>query len=190
MTTARKTERRIKLIKDLADCIKNYRYFDDTTKRDNSERELQKAIFYELMEDIPSYLTGHYHKDEEYYKNEIHEIFRWEQNKYHSVKNFALFNTNHRPDAKLFIPDRSQTSVAIELKRGDSGSNLRSGLGQAILYSKQFDFVIYTFIDTTRNRNIRSSISGRSNPNNDDVSIERKLISELWDYHNVRFQIV
>ena len=40
--------------------------------------------------------------------------------------------------------------IAVEVKRGQSGSAIREGIGQALVYaaSQDFDFVNYLFIDT------------------------------------------
>jgi hypothetical protein len=94
------------------------------------------------------------------------------------VKNFTVFSTNHRPDAILELED---LRIAIEIKKSEAGASLRSGLGQCIIYSSEYDFVIYIFVDITPNQNIRKSV---------DAEREKKIIDDLWQSHNVSFEIV
>lgn len=53
-------------------------------------------------------------------------------------------------------------------------------MGQA-LYSTEFDFVLYLFVDITPNQNIRKSTEGQR---------EKEIIEDLWNSHNVMFDII
>ncbi|MGU9957367.1 MAG: hypothetical protein ACNYPI_06980 [Arenicellales bacterium WSBS_2016_MAG_OTU3] len=95
-----------------------------------------------------------------------------------TVNNFTVFSTNHRPDAILDLED---FRIGIEIKKGEGGGTLRSGLGQCLLYSSEFDFILYLFVDITPNQNIQKSTNG---------SREKEIIEDLWQSHNVMFDII
>jgi hypothetical protein len=73
--------------------------------------------------------------------------------------------------------------VAVEVKRGENGSAVREGLGQSLVYSscEDFDFVVYLFVDTSRDKKIRDSLNR---------SLDSTFIQSLWDERNIRFAIV
>ena len=49
------------------------------------------------------------------------------------------------------------------------------------LYSSAFDFVVYLYVDISKDKKIRDSMVGEK---------EQELINDLWDNHNVLFQVV
>lgn len=117
----------------------------------------------------------------EYVKKKSKEFvanFQWEQKITTTVNNFTVFSTNHRPDAILNLDN---FRIGIEIKKGDGGTALRSGLGQCLLYSTEFDFILYLFVDITPNQNIRRSTEGQR---------EKDIIEDLWNSHNVMFDII
>jgi len=72
----------------------------------------------------------------------------------------------------------SDLKVAIEIKRGSSGSDLRSGIGQSIIYSTHYDFVITLFIDTSDDKRVFNARQG---------SNEINFTETLWKNYNIKF---
>ena len=88
-----------------------------------------------------------------------------------------FMGANHRPDMAI----NDHISVAIEVKRGFNGASIREGIGQSMVYSTYYDFVVYLFIDTNKDKSIRKSLG---NPP------EQQFIKTLWDNHNIKFVVV
>ena len=61
----------------------------------------------------------------------------WEGDVNTTVNNFTFFGTQHRPD---FVVKIDRLSVAVEVKKGETGSSLREGIGQSLelLYPSYF----------------------------------------------------
>ena len=90
----------------------------------------------------------------------------------------ALLKLPARPNFKVNFED---LEVAVEIKRGESGAAVREGLGQAVVYAQRFDFVVYLFIDTSKDKKVLASMEGTQ---------ERSLIETLSDTFNIRFDVV
>ena len=71
--------------------------------------------------------------------------------------------------------------IAVEVKRVGSGSALREGIGQALVYSVKYDFVVVLAIDVTPDGGLKSSMN---------APLERSFLELLWERHNARFAIV
>jgi len=71
--------------------------------------------------------------------------------------------------------------MAVEIKIGDAGSDVRGGLGQSLVYVAEYDFVTYVFVDSSRDGKIARAQDNR---------FESDLIESLWDKYNVRFEVV
>ena len=102
----------------------------------------------------------------------------WEGNVSKSLIPTELFGVTHRPDFAIEI---DSMWIAVEIKCRDSASAIRSGLGQAIVYSTDYDFVIYLLIDTSPDSVIAQSAENEA----EDVFIQM-----LWNDHNIRFVII
>lgn len=151
-----------------------------TSRKKNTEYNIQKAVFLRLNSVISDILQKEYGMRKSLADEVPSSYFKFEQNTNTTVNNFSLFSTGHRPDGVLEIPNEG-LRIAIEIKQGDSGGAIRSGIGQAVVYSYEFDFVIYFFVDTTPGNNIKSSAAGIK---------ENDLIESLWDNYNVKLVIV
>jgi len=179
MKIAKKTKRREKLLDSILKHMMNHTMFSDKVSRTrDTESMIQKNLFLYLEDEdrLKKCIEDYGMTDKK--SAELAASFQWEQKKTTTVKNFSVFSTNHRPDAVL---DMEDFRIGIEIKKGDSGTALRSGLGQCLIYGSEFDFAIYLFVDMTDNRNILKSLDGER---------ERKIINDLWDNYNVKFDIV
>ena len=61
------------------------------------------------------------------------------------------------------------------------GSSLREGIGQSLVYASAFDFVVYLYVDISKDKKIRDAKNGTH---------EQALIQELWEDHNALFEVV
>lgn len=102
----------------------------------------------------------------------------WEGDVNRKIHNFEFLGVQHRPDFEVLLRD---LRIAIEVKRGDSGGEVRAGIGQAIVYSQLYDFVIYLMIDASDHRTICASLEGER---------EQQFLARLWREHNVRLIVV
>lgn len=104
----------------------------------------------------------------------------WEGDKNTTINHIRFLGVQHRPDFKVLIDD---LRIAVEVKRGENGSAVREGIGQSLVYacSKDFDFVVYVFVDTSKDKKIReATLEPR----------EQAFIESLWAEYNVRFAVV
>ena len=62
-----------------------------------------------------------------------------------------------------------------------TGSAIREGIGQTLVYAIAYDFVIYAFYDTTAEKRVSQSASH---------PVESAFIADLWEHHNVRFEVI
>ncbi|MCK4558642.1 MAG: hypothetical protein KAV45_02590 [Calditrichia bacterium] len=180
MARAVQTQKRIKLLDTIIRKMSKHELFsENVNRRHDTEAQIQKALFLRLQDELPKILQSQFGFTKEKAQKTVHKEFLWEKNVNTTVNNFTFFATNHRPDS-VFSIDK-ELRIAIEIKKGDSGSALRSGIGQALVYSTQFDFVIYFFVDISPGFDIKSSFTGRK---------EKELINSLWQGHNIKFKVV
>jgi hypothetical protein len=177
MKMAKKTDRRVKLLNSIISHMKSHNMFSkQVSRKRDTENVIQKNLFLALEDHLGKYLIKY--GVGEVKSKKIVANFQWEQKLTTTVNNFTIFSTNHRPDAILDLDD---FRIGIEIKKGDGGSSLRNGLGQCLLYSSEFDFVLYLFVDITPNQNIHKSTKGQR---------EKDIIEDLWNNHNVMFDII
>lgn len=161
----------------------NSRFDRSVFKRNSSdfkESVIQKNIFDDLRKKLPKLINMSFGTSEAKCKKGINEIFKFEGNVKTVVPNFITFGVGNRPDAIIILKD-SDYKFCLEIKKGKNSQALRSGLGQSLVYSNRFDFVIYFFIDTSNTGDIEKSIT---------ANYETSLIESLWDNYNIKFQIV
>lgn len=116
--------------------------------------------------------------DEETARRRADRALVWEGDVQRKIHNFEFLGVSHRPDYEILLRD---VRIALEVKRGDSGTEVRAGIGQAIVYSQMYDFVIYLMIDASDHRTIAQSLDGDR---------EKLFLERLWDEHNVRLIVV
>lgn len=180
MQKTAQTQKRSSLVDEIILVLKKHEIFSEiVTRQHTTEGLLQKVLFLRLEEKLPYILSNSFGFSQKKSTTIVKESFKWEQKITTPVPSFNFFATNHRPDAVLEINE--ELRIAIELKKGDSGQSLRDGIGQALVYSTQFNFIIYLFVDTTKALDIFSSFTG---------SKEQALINSLWKNYNVKFIVV
>jgi hypothetical protein len=173
------TQKRIQFLDSILEAMKKHEIFSDIVSRKNdTEYQIQKNLFLRLQNELPNLLISSFGYSEKKAKHIVKNNFKWEQKKTTTVSTFSFFATNHRPDAEL---EFDNLRIAIEIKKGDNGLAIRSGIGQSIVYYTEFDFVLYFFVDTSPGNNIKSNCSGGK---------ENLLIESLWNNYNIKFIVV
>lgn len=102
----------------------------------------------------------------------------WESDVKTTINNIIFLGVQHRPD---FLVDIYGLRIGVEIKRGDDGSSIREGLGQSLVYSTEYDFVVYLFIDISSDKKIGRSYNGQE---------EKQMVKSLWENYNIWFDVV
>ena len=110
--------------------------------------------------------------------NKANASINWSGHRGKTIHNLKVLGVLHRPDFEIEVDG---TRIAVEVKKGEDGSSVREGVGQSLLYSVAYHFVIYVLVDATGDFSIRESIEGMA---------EESLIKGLWDLFNIRLQVV
>jgi hypothetical protein len=176
-----KSKKRVKIVESIASAISSNKIFDVIDYRNRNEDYIKQYMHQPLI----SELEALYHDlelskstDMDLVRQKAKDCLLWEGDVNTTVNNFTFFGTQHRPD---FVVKIDKLRVAVEVKKGESGHSLREGIGQSLVYSSEFDFVVYLYVDISKDKKIRDSMGG---------SQEQELINDLWDNHNVLFQVV
>jgi len=176
--TASKGKRRTELIGLVSEAITHDDIFGTINYRNKSEDEIKQFIYPHLVDRLIEREMGlkpHWSKDKA--KAEIKKRLKWEGNVNTTVHHMLFMGTQNRPDMVL---ETDGLRIAIEFKRGDKGSDLRSGIGQSMIYATGYDFVIYMFVDTSADKRIKNAQTGE---------IEATFIQMLWDRYNIKFAV-
>jgi hypothetical protein len=176
-----KSKRRIKIIESIASAISSKKIFDVIDYRNRNEDYIKQYMHQPLiseLEELYEQLQTSKTIDKELIKEKAKNCLMWEGDVNTTVNNFTFFGTQHRPD---FIVKIDSLDVAVEVKKGETGSSLREGIGQSLVYASTFDFVVYLYVDISKDKKICSSTYGKK---------EKNLITNLWENHNILFQVV
>ena len=102
----------------------------------------------------------------------------WEGDVKASIKNMKFLGASHRPDFEVLLP---WAKIAVEIKRGSSGQQVRDGLGQCLVYAQKYEFVVFVMIDSSKSAKIKRSV--KSDP-------ESRFLKSLWDNYNIKFAVM
>jgi len=174
---ASKTKGRTSLLKGIVDVISDKAIFDTIDYRKKSEDTIKQFMYQPLLGSFVKRLTDNGIPGDKAYESAKKSII-WESNMQSTLHNMVLFGTQHRPDFEVKIDG---LNIAIEVKKGSVGNDLRSGFGQCLMYQAKYDFVIYLFVDTSDDKTILKSLTSIS---------EGELIDSIWNNYNVLFSVV
>lgn len=177
--TKRKTRKQVKIVNAIVKAVSGPRILAVATRSSLTEYAVRLTIHGDLLaavERIYATLSPTVSEARNKWKAERSVIIETDATTV--INNFELFGTQHRPDFEVTVDG---TRIAIEVKVGDSGKQIREGIGQAIVYSTQYDFVVYLFVDKSPNKRILSSST---------MHTEMQLVEQLWSEFNVRFKVV
>jgi hypothetical protein len=180
MTLSNKSAKRTEIVQRLMEQLKTPEVFKTVPYKTQNEDKIKTSQYPHLLNEVTKLYTDFKKLVPKSAKQRAKENLLWEGNINTTVRNVLFFGTYHRPDFVLEYDDNLR--IAIEIKRGDDGNSVRSGIGQAIVYTASgFDFAICLFIDTSKEGNILSSVSGDK---------EKEFIDKLWEENNVLFGVI
>ena len=170
--------KRTKILNSIISTLKHPDIYNTINYRNQKEDKIKQFLYPHLLNKVAKLYTLYDDVSDATAKKNAKESLLWEGNVNTTVSNRLFMGTNHRPD---FIIEFKKLSIAIEIKRGNSGTSLREGLGQSQVYSNLYDFTICLFIDTSKDKRILNASTSNE---------EKKFIKRLWTKNNVRFEVV
>jgi len=173
-----KSQKRIELLDLVSESITQDDIFTVIDYRNKNEDQIKQFIYPHLVESLTDYLVKEGEVDRTRAKEKIQKALKWEGNVKTTINHILFMGTQNRPDMVLEI---NGLRIAIEFKRGEKGSDLRSGVGQSMIYSTHYDFVLYLFIDTSKDKKILNAQGGVN---------ETEFVELLWDQFNIKFVVV
>jgi len=174
---ASKTKGRTNLLKGIVDVISDKSIFNTIDYRRKSEDTIKQFMYQPLLNSFVKRFMDNGTAEDKAYECAKSSIV-WESNMQTTLHNMVLFGTQHRPDFEVKIDG---LNIAIEVKKGSVGNDLRSGFGQCLMYQAKYDFTIYLFVDTSEDKTILKSVPSIS---------EGELIDSIWNNYNVLFSVV
>lgn len=175
MKLASKSKKRLEILEALTEGLTHPEIFETIDYKKQSEDKIKQFMYPHVIDTMTEYLMSHKNISRSEAKMKAKEMLLWEGNVKTTVKNIMFMGTQNRPDMVFEIAD---LKVAIEIKRGASGSDLRSGIGQSIIYSTHYDFVLTVFIDTSDDKRVYNARQG---------SNEINFTETLWKNYNIKF---
>jgi hypothetical protein len=172
-----KSLKRIELLDLVSESITHDDIFAVIDYKNKSEDQIKQFIYPHLVEALTGRLVGA-GVEKSKAKERVKRALKWEGNVNTTINHILFMGTLNRPDMVLELDG---IKIAIEFKRGEKGADLRSGIGQSMIYSTHYDFVLYLFIDTSTDKRILNSRGGGN---------ETSFIELLWDKFNIKFIVV
>jgi len=173
-----KSQKRISLISTINEALTCDDIFNTIDYKRQSEDKIKQFIYPVLVDRLADVLVERRGINRVIAKEQIKSKLKWEGNVNTTVNHILFMGTQNRPD---MILEMDGIKIAIEFKLGNSGGDIRSGVGQSIIYSTHYDFVVCLVIDTTEDKRILNSRGGIN---------ETNFIDLLWDRFNIKFTIV
>ena len=177
----RKSEMRTAIVDTIVACLRHEQIYKTLDYRNKSEQYLKQYMHQPLqrtMVEVFRRIDGRL--SEAALQKKAASALLWEGDVTTTINNIRFLGVQHRPD---FVVKAADLRIAVEVKMGESGGNVREGIGQALVYagSREFDFVIYLFIDTSKDKKVRESLS---------TPAAASFVASLWQHYNVRFSVV
>jgi len=181
LSVPNKSERRTWIVDQILAAMMSdeiFKTLDYRHKRESYIKQYMHQIIKRKLAEIHARLTPG--QSDTTLSRKASESLLWEGDVNTTINHIRFLGAQHRPDFKVLIDG---LRVAVEVKRGDRGSAVREGIGQSLVYaaSEDFDFVVYLFVDTSKDKKIRDSLRRDR---------ERAFVNSLWDSFNVRFDVV
>jgi hypothetical protein len=171
-----KSQKRLDFMELISEAITQEDIFNTINYKHKSEDQIKQFIYPHLVQSLTEYLENN-GIPKERARDSVKRNLKWEGNVNTTVHHTLFMGTLNRPDMVL---EMNGVKIAIEFKKGESGASLRSGIGQSMIYSTNYDFVMYLFVDTSKDERIKNA----------QTSIkEKKLVDDLWNRYNIKFVI-
>ena len=173
-----KSQKRTEILNQLLETIENPYIYNtiDYVKKD--EAFIKGFIYPHLISKVKELYVNYNGLQESTAAIKAEDSVTWEGDKKSTVHNMSLFGAQHRPDMEIKF---NGLNIAVEFKKGHDGSTIRDLIGQSIVYSQVYDFVISLMIDTSPFKNLVNSIKGKN---------EQRIIDQLWENNNVIMDFV
>ena len=178
MKLASKSQNRIAILEMIQDGISTNEIFETIDYKKQSEDKIKQFIYPNLLNKLTDYVMEKRGFSRSLAREKAKTMIKWEGNVNTTVRNIQFMGTANRPDMTVEI---GGINIAIEVKKGNRGSALREGFGQALIYSTVFDFVLYLFIDTSEESRI---VNGAT------AVTEERFLENIWDNFNIKFVVV
>jgi len=178
MKLASKSQNRIAILEMIQDGISTNEIFETIDYKKQSEDKIKQFIYPNLLNKLTDYVMEKKGFSRSLAREKAKTMIKWEGNVNTTVRNIQFMGTANRPDMTVEI---GGINIAIEVKKGNRGSALREGFGQALIYSTVFDFVLYLFIDTSEESRI---VNGAT------AVTEERFLENIWDNFNIKFVVV
>lgn len=177
----KKSSRRTKIVKQLMESLKNPEIYEGIYYKRKKESYIKKHLHDYILAKIKDiYQEISQGSSVDLLKKKAENSLMWEGDPRTTIPNFIFLGVQHRPDFEVHIDNMK---IALEIKLGEAGVAVREGIGQSIVYasSERYDFVVYLFIDISKDKKIQKSQENKE---------EKLLIKNLWDNFNVLFAVV
>ncbi len=171
---AKKSTKRLKIIRSISDVITNDRIFSEINIQNMSEAKIMgfmKRYLEEGLEELFKEISPSLKQSA--YERKANKALVWGPDPTNFIPAVNLFGTRNIAD---YLVNIEGMQIALEVERGEDGKSVRDGLGQSLVYSTDYDFVIYLLIDVTKEEKILKSLENIK---------EQRLIGSLWENHNV-----
>ena len=176
---AKKSKQRVEIVDAISKSLKSREIYTKLRVKDRTESELRAFMYRYLLDSLEEmYKERKPSVREATIKQNASDALLWDGDASTVINSLQFLGVQHRPDFEVKIEG---IRIGIEVKRGKSGTDIRAGLGQAMVYSQAYDFVIYLFADTSKDKKIRESIR---------QTREKAFLDSIWDNYNIRFDIV
>ena len=169
-----KSGKRIKLIEYISETLANEEIYGTIAYKQKPEDQIKQFAYPYILNDIRKYLSENTNLNESRIHEDAKKMLKWEGNVNTTVNHVKFFGTKHRPDMVLEIDN---LKVAIEFKKGKTGSSIRESFGQCMVYAQHYDFVINCLIDCSEDNIIVEGSKGVQ---------EQKFLEGMWKDYNVR----
>ena len=173
-----KSQKRIAFIDYISEAVTHQDIFGTIKYQNQSEEKIKQFIYPHLVENLTEYMVKERGLEKLEAKELVKKLLKWEGNVNTTVHHILFMGTQNRPDMVL---EMNGIKIAIEFKRGDKGSDLRAGIGQSMIYSTHYDFVLFLFIDTSEDKRIFNATGGVN---------EQEFVRIMWDQYNTKFIVV
>ena len=176
---AKKTQRRLVLVEEILVGLRSPKIYDVISYRTWDESKIRAFMHSHLIEAMQRVFRSlQPHQHARTIERKATNAVLWEGDIGVTISNIQFFGVQHRPD---FVINAEGVKIAVEIKRGESGSEVRDGIGQSMVYATHFDFVVYLFIDTSRDKKIKASIKN---------AVEARLVHTLWQDFNIKLSVI
>lgn len=140
--------------------------------------KIKQAAYPSLLESVSSWVSEKKGFSGGLAKEKAKTMIKFESSKTTGARNMHFMGTSNKPTLTV---ESAGIKVAIEFIKGDRGSDLREAIGQSMIFSTAYDFVLCLFVDDTEDKRIKGG---------SDSITEHYFLNNLWDNFNVKFTLV